>query len=509
MNDLEQELRTLLDEKASHAGAPMSDARLLRRARRRQVGTALAGLALLTIAVMGIVVGLRTLASDRKTPAEPSALVDTTVNGITITHPKGWSVVDPVQAGIAPETETLTRLVLLMTNAEDATAEAISCPGLAGDANDGVGMTIQERPVALAGEGSAPWPVELVPLGEPGEAVGPSGCFPGWTFRRGSWTAHGRSFEARVGFGPDITPEERGALEAAFASLRFDRLDAEPEAAVIATGTTAGEDWELIAQRSPDGLVLSLEWSSGGSGFGVSGIPASLSYDVRALGQGADRELIVYGSARSPIVRVEYEPANGGPAVSAPVIDVPDQIDARVDAFVLVYPGPGDREGQLRGLDADDRVVATVATRPPPAEVEAPDGEPDEVLFRGRTNECFWILERWSEGPDRERLQLLSREGAPLVDLVLDTGSGAPPLQLASFDCPTDDSDAVLVFGVATDDAVDVRWTDPPGSDGGPPECVDSTLPSRFCVVLDDFNGPGEAIAFDAQGTEIWREPYG
>jgi hypothetical protein len=372
MNDLERNLRTLLDDKASAAGVPEPDVRLLRRARRRQMGTVLAGALGVAAMLGGVVLVIWAFGPSRGgTPADPlEPRVETTVNGVTVSHPESWKVVDPVEAGITPETETTTRLILLMSNAEEITPEAISCPGLSGDAGGGLVMTIQEVPLALAGEGAKPWPVELVSLIEPGQGeVGPSGCLPGWAFLRASWTEAGRGFEARVGFGPDVSGPERDALQAAFDSLLFAPAEGAPEAVVLATGTAGGEDWELIAQRAKDGMVLSLEWSSGGrSGFGPSGVPASLSFGVQALGQGADRELIVYGAAGSPIVRVEYEPAVGGPAVSAPVIDVPDQIDPRVGAFVLVYPGPVEGAGELRGLDADGRVLATVGTRPPPAE---------------------------------------------------------------------------------------------------------------------------------------------
>lgn len=364
MSDLERNLRTLLDEKASRAGAPELEPRLLRRARRRQAGTALAGALGIAALIGGVALAMWAFGPSREgTPADRlDPLVETTVNGVTVTHPESWGVVDPVEAGIEPETETPTRLIVLMTNADEITPEAISCPGLSGDAGNGVVMTIQEVPLALAGEGARPWPVELVTLIEPGQnGAGSSGCLPGWTFLRGSWTSNGRGFEARVGFGPDVSGEERDALQRAFDTLRFAPSDGPPEAVVLATGTAGGEGWQLIAQRASDGMYLGLEWSSGGAGMGgMLDVPDPLQYTARFLGSGADRELVVYGVARRPITRLEYVPSDGGPAVSTEVIDIPDTIGGELEGFVVTAPGSGTGSGILRGYDRSDEVVVEI-----------------------------------------------------------------------------------------------------------------------------------------------------
>jgi hypothetical protein len=369
MNDLERDLRALLDDKASAAGVSEPDARLLRRARRRQIGTVLAGALGVAAMLGGVVLVIWAFGPSRGgTPADPlEPRVETTVNGVTVTHPESWKVVDPVEAGITPETETTTRLILLMSNAEEITPEAISCPGLSGDAGGGLVMTIQEVPLPLAGEGAQPWPVELVSLIEPGQGeVGPSGCLPGWAFLRASWTDAGRGFEARVGFGPDVSGPERDALQAAFDSLRFAPAEGAPEAVVLATGTAGGEDWELIAQRAKDGMVLGLEWSSGGAGMGgLSDIPDPLQYTAQFLGSGSDRELVMYGVTRAPIVRVGYAPPDGGPVAPTDVIDVPDSIGGELEVFVLVAPDPGTGvAGILRGYDRHGEVVAEIDVSP-------------------------------------------------------------------------------------------------------------------------------------------------
>jgi len=370
MNDLEHDLRTLLDAKAADANAPLPDARLLRRARRRQLGTAVAGVLVAAALLGGVVVAMSTLGGSRgRTPAdETEPLVETTVNGVSVLHAASWSVVDPVEAGIQPASDTLPQLILLLTNVDPITPEAISCPGLTDGPTDGLVITIQHEPLALAGEGARPWPVDLVQLDTGNLAeneIEPSACFPGWTFLRAGWTESGRTFEARVGLGPDVSEADREALEAAYASMRFARTEIGPEAIVIATGTAGGEDWELIATRDGGGLALSLEWPTGGGGMGgFEDVRDALQFTSHVFGQGDDREVAVFGAVRAPGGRVEAFPALGGPAVSAPMIDVPHDIGGDLDAFIVVYrPDLPELGAGLNLYDEDGNVVATADVR--------------------------------------------------------------------------------------------------------------------------------------------------
>lgn len=516
MNDLERELRTLLEEKAAGVGVPPPDARLLARARRRQLRTVLGGIALVAAAASGAVLALSALRSGiGSTPAGTAELTDTTVNGITITHPERWYVVDPVQAGIAPPSEDLPRLVLFVSDADPVASGTLGCPALAEGAAQGFELTVREMPLALAGEAARPWPVPMERLDID---TSESACYPGWTILGASWTAARRSFEARLGIGPDVPEEERAAIESAFMSLRFAPTGADPEAVVLATGTVAGEAWTLIAERRPGGMGLRLQsasWSGGGGGFEDRPLPLHTIFHV--FGTGDEREVLVFGAVREPGVRVEAFPLLGGPSVSTSVIDVPDDIGGDYDAFVLVYrPDLPTLGVDLNVYDAQGRTLTTVGIRVRP-DLEIEDAgptaspSPEEVLFRGRLNECFWTLERWTVGPGHQRLALVSRDGELLVELMVETGPGAPPLQLASFDCPTDASEAVLVFGATTAEVAGIAFTSPgPGAGaGGPPECLASTLREPLCFVLWDLNAPGEAIALDARGKEIARVAYG
>ncbi len=270
MNDLEHDLREVLDEDARRVPTPASAPEGLRRsARRRQAlfggAVALAGLAV----VAGIVVGASTLLSMESGP-EPAALAPQTtgtLNGITITYPQSWHLIDPDTAGLngSPTMgeSPLPRIILALAPTDPGAT--FGCPGMAGGAATFV-MTVQEEPLALDGASSQPWPVELKAMTVDASE---SACYPGWDFFRAGWTAASRTFEARVGFAPAAATDERDALSSAFASMSFAASGRGVTAAVLGDGIAGGEPWTLTAQRTKGGLSLSLESETigGGSSF--------------------------------------------------------------------------------------------------------------------------------------------------------------------------------------------------------------------------------------------------
>jgi hypothetical protein len=368
VNDLERDLRNVLDEDARLVPTPISAPDGLRRSvRRRQAvfggAVALAGLAI----VAGLVAGTTTLLSLESGP-KPAALgpkTNGTLNGITITYPQTWHLIDPDEAGLNgpdPTTVDLPRLILALSPTDPG--DVFGCPGLAEGPTPMFLMTVQEEPLALAGSGSAPWPVRLDPMDVGG---GESACYPGWEFLRAGWTASGRTFEARVGMAPEATRDERNALFAAFASMSFEPSKEEATSVVLTTGTAGGEEWNLTAARQVDGLSLTLNAESFGTGSG--GYHDSTSDELiltsHVFGDGAAAERVVFGAVPEAVVRVEASWADGS-VVSAEVLDVPNRIDPDLNAFVLVIaPDPV----EFLGYDSSGEVVArgTVdAAEPPP-----------------------------------------------------------------------------------------------------------------------------------------------
>jgi hypothetical protein len=109
--------------------------------------------------------------------------------------------------------------------------------------------------------------------------------------------------------------------------------------------------------------MLQGESSASGTG-GFDRSFQDLQVSSHAFGDGADRELVVFGVIPDKAVRVDAFSADGS-VTSTDVLDVPDEIDPGLNAFVLVVAsGPLD----LLGYDASGEVVArgTVDGEGPP-----------------------------------------------------------------------------------------------------------------------------------------------
>ncbi len=378
MNDLDRDLREVFHDDARRVPTPASAPEGLSRSahRRQAVFVALMGLAGAAV-IAGIVAGATTLLSLRggTEPAAQGPKTTGTLNGITITYPQSWHLIDPDTAGLngSPTMgeSPLPRIVLALAPTE--APETFGCPGRAGGEAAPLLMTIQEEPLALEGPASTPWPVELQPMNvDTSEA----GCYPDWQFVRAGWTASGRTFEARVGISPDASNEERNALSAAFASMTFEPSSGGATSVVLTRGTAGGEDWQLIAARQTDGLSLSLEARTFGTGTsGYDPTADQLRLTSHLFGTGSDSERVVFGAVPIDVTRVEATRADGS-VVSADVLDVPNEIDPDLNAFLMVVDANGPVE--FRGYDASDQIVAQGTVRggqqPSKPEVALEDG---------------------------------------------------------------------------------------------------------------------------------------
>lgn len=513
MNDLERDLRTLFDEKSGDAPmTPKPPPNLLRRARSRQLRAAIgAGLGVMAI-VVGSVAGIRALTTtDETTPADQPTET-TMMNGVSITHPVGWQVIDPDTAGLNGRDvgDPFPRLIIALSPFD--MGEMLGCPGLVEPTPPTFFMTIQESHLALSGTSAAPWPVSLESLsvesaGTTGEGVALGGCYVGWEFWRAGWTAAGRTFEARVGFGSEIADEDRQAVLAAFASMTFSESETALESVVLATGTAGGEEWELIAQRQADGLSLTLQAETFGTGSGGYNPDAGeLHVTSHVFGEGEDAEIVVFGAVPLEVASAEALPALGSPAVSADVLDVPDEIDQRLNAFIVV--AVADLPVDINAYDAAGNVVLRGTTGADRGPVETP--LPDEQVYRGRTNDCRWRINAGPEAANPSQLQLVPDDGTGSVTVPLDLGgSDAPALQLGLFRCETG---GTLVFGVMSPAVQQIRWLPTFGDEvlegvG----CTPAGLSEGLCFFLSDhvdLAGGGEAIALDATGEELGRTTF-
>jgi hypothetical protein len=130
VNDLERDLRNVLDEDARRVSTPTSAPEGLRRSvrRRQAVFGSVVGLSALAI-VAGIVAGatLLPIESEPRPGVEAGELKTGTLNGIMITYPIAWYLIDPDAAGLnGPDPTTLPRAVLALS--PQPASSAIACP---------------------------------------------------------------------------------------------------------------------------------------------------------------------------------------------------------------------------------------------------------------------------------------------------------------------------------------------------------------------------------------------
>jgi hypothetical protein len=380
VNDLERDLREVLHEDARSVPTPISAPEGLRRLahRRQAVFVGLMGLAGAAV-IAGIVVGATTLPSLQSgpEPAAPGPKTTGTLNGITITYPQAWHLIDPDTAGLngSPlmSESPLPRIVLALAPTE--APETFGCPARAGSGEAAsLLMTIQEEPLALSGPASHAWPVELEPLNVDASE---SACYPGWEFLRAGWAASGRTFEARVGLAPEASGDERDALFTAFESMTFESSGGGATSVVLTHGTAGGEDWQLFASHTKGGLSLEIAGETTGAGTAaLDALSMNIQPSTILFGSGSAAELVIFGAVPEGVVRVEAS-AEDGSTVSTDVLDVPNEIDPHLDAFVLVVDPRVPVE--LNGFDkAGRQVVATglvsIALQSPSVDAALEDG---------------------------------------------------------------------------------------------------------------------------------------
>ena len=376
MNDLERDLREVLNEDARRVPTPISAPEGLRRSvrRRQAVLGGVVGLSALAI-VAGVVTGATMLLpAQSNRPAGVGPMTTGTLNGIKIMYPAGWHLIDPDEAGLnssSEKSQDLPRLVLALS--PQPPSDLLACPGMVEGEPPTFLMTVQEQPLALAGDAAAPWPATLEPMDL--GAGGAGGCYPGWAFSNATWTAEGRTFEAVVGLDPDVREADREALFAAFDSMTFAPTTAGPTSVVLATGTAGGEDWELIATRQSDGLSLSLDAETFGTGSGgYHDAMRALHLTTHMFGSGEQAERVVFGAIPADAVTLVGTDAAFEQNEVA-ILDVPEEIDPVLNAFVVTMDP--DLVMAFEALDEQGRVVADGSVGPEPGE----PGSPGEALL--------------------------------------------------------------------------------------------------------------------------------
>jgi hypothetical protein len=237
MNDLESKLHDLLQDRASRQRtAPQAPPEVLRRVRRRQVGTALVSGVTAIAVIGGTVLGLQAFGKGKPSPnpAAESGVGDTrtvNVHGFGLTYPRDWALQtvsvgiagvepgapeQPVQSGNTADGTGSERKVALVLSGEwlqlsnlypdhllDATCDGSDLPP------DGVVFLVHAVAV------------------EPGSVEGPGGlqpdreCPDGATTYTATVASGAFAYRTEAKFGPESGESDRQALLAAYDSISF------------------------------------------------------------------------------------------------------------------------------------------------------------------------------------------------------------------------------------------------------------------------------------------------
>ena len=342
MNELERELTKLLDEKFREVRVPTTaPQQVLRRTRHRQLATATAGTAAAVLVLAGSILGVRAIVgANEQIPADRSV---ETADGVTITIPRGWSLVPcedltPEQRCFSSEEEVLA---FVLSNS-GVTSTDLGCPNEDGTFRDTVLLLVQDQRLATEGPWTAPWPVDLEPVDAPAD------CFAGWTFLNTGWTAAERTFYAFLGIAPGASDPDRAKLLDAFGSMTFGP-STRTEQPALATGVIAGEEWQLVESGSDAPLTLDLYFfESRSAGFGFADPNKEFAWHV--FGEGEDAVALVFGPITKDVTHVRL----AGSSDEAGIIE-PTQSDWNV--FLLEIEAAVDAEIILLIEDAQGHVA--------------------------------------------------------------------------------------------------------------------------------------------------------
>jgi hypothetical protein len=430
MNDTERQLRELFEAKSREAGAaPWVTREVLRRGRRRQVGTvAVAGITALAVAAVAVV-SLQALnrADTDAVPGGPrgNPAFTATIQDFTLTVPRGWTLIDqwplganmavgaggsssscvgkPIEAGTVkdsssdagtsectkeqtqrPEPPVIPEggLPMLTLSNDD--------PGLGGSVCN-AGRALPSTSATLyigldygvmstAGwENSVPaWPHPLVNVLEGDLPIQEMPCGPGGysLFQTG-----GAPYVAWAGFGSEVTDSDRQALIDAFDGMQVSGAEitsptTDVPGYVLTGGTTgSGAGWNVEAY--PNGANVDMAYTEeggrwGGAGdFGPPVVPIQL-----ASGHG-----VVFGSIMFEADRVELRPSDGSDPIEGSILRFPESLGAPFDAFIVpsgaggevVAIGPDGDLGRatVGGGTAGGHLDASTTPSPAPAPMES------------------------------------------------------------------------------------------------------------------------------------------
>ncbi len=566
MNDLERDLREALKEKAEEARpAAAAPAPLLRRARRRQLRTILAGVITALAVVAGSLFGLRTLIRSPEPPAPRGGAPErtSTIQDFTITAPEGWTLVDlwPLAKAIAVSSESLAAQAAASPQAVQSPAPASpqaaqsptpASPQAAQSPAPARSPTSETSPIPVPAGiplfqlsngdvGLAPvcggevpvdgaalyvaldadalqrtqlrlppdWPVAL-----PDQAsVGP--CGTGYYAR---FAVGPRPYFAFAEFGSNVSSQDRQQLIDAYDAMRVNPVPligprADTPGYVIASGTAGGHPWNLEARPAKVNVELQFTQADD-SGAAASG-DADFTVPGRTQLEGThgtiDGERIVFGAVAFEAEGIEYRAADGS-VVDGTIMALPQTLDAPFNAFYVVVEGS--QRGVVVAIAGDGQEIATVppaeqgpVTSPEPSGGATPRG--GGVIAQGSAFGGTWKLTLSTEPTGGYCLSFESLgQGSGMCSATAPTGQpDNPPGQRPVVDVsPAGKGLGAFIVGSVP---VDVERVGLVGSDGrndtaGLFSSPKGSADVRYFVLPVDGSGAGRIVFEDANGAQLY-----
>jgi hypothetical protein len=387
--DIERELRELFREKAGEAPTGTFDTsgvtprEVLRRGRRRQVGTVLGSAAIVLVLIVGSVAGLNAVLRGEEDPfttGDYDVFERTaTIEAFTVTSPSDWYLVNewplsmqmavtsgsasgectaaapgagqpsPVCTSSEPsvQVEPLPHgLPMFQLSNVDMGLNTVSCgQNLATDtAVLYVGLDYGRAIFGAKDPSIGPWPVGLQ---EPEAAGGPCGAG-----RYATFSVNGEPFFAWVGFGDDVTEADRSTVLAAYESLAVDDgwepipPNAVTPAYVIVGGEYGpGDDWRLELRPEGNALELSLQDGPAPTVLLTDGSVEPLAWT------GTDP---IFGAITKEAVAVEFRSKDDpSVAIAGTIVPLPPSLPFDFDLFFIEGTAGIDGEAVAVGPDGD------------------------------------------------------------------------------------------------------------------------------------------------------------
>jgi hypothetical protein len=381
MNDLEHDLRLLLETKARDASPAVEpDPRVLKRARRRQIGTVITTLTVVATLAVGSVAAFQLLQGVDQTPPQPATVPvlpeappgfeSAALPYASIAYPEDWYLLDTsplVPLGVA-QSGNLSGPVLQLANFDPDLPHSPRCmvdPDALPD--HGVLLTVgimTPEEVAITNEPSGPWPVELAPLPSNQDPV----CTGGPRPRIATWTTpSGLIYWANAGHGTEATEADIRAMERAFESLTFPTTD-QPQMSRMGAFQGQGTPRVVLGTvRIGSGLatmvayvelnkslLVGVSGSEGGSccsGSAIAPHSGSTQQPVTSTIMLSPNGTLVYGAISPEVVDVELRTSSGD-SLPVHVAELPPSMGYEDRVVWGVAPG-ADERATMVGYDAE------------------------------------------------------------------------------------------------------------------------------------------------------------